>query len=217
MSKLIDLTGQKFGRLTVVQKIKSNTKNSRWLCHCTCGNQISVSRVHLINGHCKSCGCYQKEVASELAKTYKTTHGLSKHKLYKVWDSMRYRCRNENCHAYADYGGRGIQVCEEWLTNFESFYFWAVNNGYEEGLTLDRKDVNGGYDPTNCRWVTMKKQGNNRRTTVNLTLNGKTKSMKQWAEEYGISYNVLQKRLRKPDADLLNALTSPLRRVLNGR
>ena len=215
MSKFIDLTGQTFGRLTVAQRVFSSNKNTRWLCMCNCGVEITVSRVHLINGHTTSCGCYQKEAAAELAKRTKTTHGLSKTNLYRVWDSMRYRCLNPNCQAYKDYGLRGITVCNEWL-KFEVFYDWAINNGYKKGLSIDRIEVNGNYEPGNCKWSTMKEQGNNRRTTRMIEINGTTKSMKQWAEQYGINYCTVQGRINELGMMPIEALTMPLRRCLDG-
>lgn len=211
-----DLTGRRFGRLVVLHKTESTNKNSRWLCECDCGKEISVSRVHLRNGHTISCGCFQREQAANNAKLHKTRHGLSHTKLYKVWDGLRYRCYNPSCHAYDSYGGRGIEVCAEWRTNFEAFHGWALASGYRDGLSIDRIDNDGNYEPENCRWVTMKTQSRNRRSTIQLTVHGETRSVKEWAEIYGLPYGALQKRLRKPGADPFKALTEPLRRVLHG-
>ena len=216
MAKCIDLTGQKFGRLTVINKVKSDNKNSRWLCRCECGKEISVSRVHLINGHTRSCGCYRKEVSAKLAAETKIIHGLSYTKLYGVWANMKDRCYNPNNQAYDLYGGRGIKVCDEWLHGVEEFYIWAINNGYGEGLSIDRIDVYGDYCPQNCRWTTMLEQSRNRRSNRNYFYNGATKDLKQIARESGMNYSTLLKRITKLYMPLEIALAQPLRRDING-
>lgn len=216
MCKLIDLVGQRFGRLTVIEKVKSNDKNSRWLCQCDCGNNVSISRVHLMNGHVQSCGCYRKEVAAENSHVLKMKHGLSEVKLYGVWANMKYRCYNPHCKAYKDYGGRGISVCPEWLSGFTGFYSWAIGAGYKEGLSIDRINNDGNYEPSNCRWVTMKIQSANRRNSSLYTFNGKTQGLKQWADEYGMHYGTLSGRVKELGMPLSKALAQPLRRALNG-
>lgn len=153
-NRLIDLTGQKFGRLIVIKR--STNKNNRvyWECICDCGNIKIVSAKLLRNGESRSCGCLRVETM--------TTHGLSNCKIYEVWSGMINRCEWQGNTRFHRYGARGINICEEWRNNFEHFYNWAVNNGFQKGLQLDRKDNDGNYEPDNCRFVTPKVNVNNR-------------------------------------------------------
>ena len=162
MSKINDLTGQKFGRLKVVEHYGSN-KNGRalWLCHCDCGNKKVVVGNSLINKVTTSCGCYNKEHSKHIH----TKHNMSYSKLYKVWQGMKTRCYNKNFMYYCNYGARGITICNEWLNDFKSFYDWAINSGYKEGLTIDRINNDGNYEPSNCRWITRAEQNRNQRKT----------------------------------------------------
>lgn len=159
MSKLIDLTGQRFGRLVVVERAESKNKNSSWLCKCDCGKQTVVSAPNLKSGATRSCGCGLQEATIERS----TKHGGRYTKLYAVWIAMKDRCNNSNNKQFDDYGGRGIRVCKEWIDDFSAFQKWALANGYKGGLTIDRKDNDKGYAPDNCQWVTSKEQNNNRR------------------------------------------------------
>ena len=177
MANRIDLTGQRFGRLVVLERAedhvtKSGKKVKQWNCLCDCGNEKIVRHGELRNGHTKSCGCLHKEMAGAINRT----HGLSaKHdRLYPLWKSIKYRCYNKNSKSYKDYGGRGIKMCDEWLNNPKAFCDWAINNGYKEDktdkgvnvLTIDRIDVNGDYCPENCRFVTNEVQARNKRDTI---------------------------------------------------
>lgn len=192
--KLENLKGKKFNKLQVIERvIKENNKQTYWKCICECGNTTIVTSAHLKNGHTKSCGCLQKEVV----KNMMTTHNLTHTKLFKVWRGMKDRTLNKNDKHYKNYGNRGIKICNEWLEDFKCFYDWALNNGYKEGLTIDRINVNGNYEPNNCRWITWKEQQNNRTNNHYITYKGETHTMKQWSELLGIKYTTLSMRLNK--------------------
>lgn len=141
-------------------------------------------------------------------------HGLRKHRLFSVWNGMKQRCFNSNWYAYKDYGGRGISVTDEWKDDFLCFYHWAMNNGYRQGLTLDRIDNSKGYSPDNCRWVTIKEQSNNRRSNRNITYKGQTKTLAQWSEELGMNFFTLRDRLNN-GWSIEKAFTQPVRRKKN--
>lgn len=125
-----------------------------------------------------------------------TTHGGSKTRLFKTWDAMKQRCFNPNCNCYKNYGGRGIRVCDEWL-KFENFRDWALRNGYSDELTIDRIDVNGNYEPNNCRWATMQEQQNNRRNNRRIMVDGSLMTIAECSREYGISYDAIARRIKK--------------------
>lgn len=162
--KVKDLTGQKFGFLEVVRKSsKRSGTNPMWECLCTCGNRTTVIQENLLNGHTRSCGCMRFDIGS-----HSLTHGLSDTRLYHVWRGMIARCEYPSHDSYPFYGGLGISVCKEWRDSFISFYNWAMENGYDPEApfgkcTIDRIDVNGNYEPANCRWVDMKIQARNKR------------------------------------------------------
>ena len=173
MPKLIDLTGQKFGRLTVLERVKSlnGKKFCGWKCTCECGNVSFQQSNSLTSGRVKSCGCYAKERTS---KTHiAETHGGSNTRLYITWRNMRVRCKKPNDKRYYCYGGRGISVCEEWDNSFVAFRDWAMSNGYRDDLTIDRIDADGNYSPDNCRFVTRAENNKNRKWRKRRRENGK--------------------------------------------
>ena len=190
MSKLIDLTGQRFGLLVVIERTANKGKQPAWLCKCDCGNECIVIGTHLKTGHSQSCGCLQRVRTSKARKK----HGMSKDRPYRIWENMKSRCSDSENPAFEEYGGRGITVCEEWK-EFENFYSWAMANGYSEELTIDRIDTNGGYCPENCRWTNRTVQQNNRRNNKTITCNGKTMTLAQWSRVLGIKYTTLHARL----------------------
>jgi hypothetical protein len=192
MGKFQDLTGQRFGRLLVVKRAKNNKHgNAMWLCLCDCGNKTIVCGCNLRAGTTQSCGCLH----TELSQKRFTTHGLSKTRLYNIWSKMLERCYNKKNSSFYLYGARGIEICEEWKNDFKTFYDWAMLNGYSDELSIDRINVNGNYEPSNCRWASDKEQANNRRTNCLVTHNGKTQTLTQWCEEIGINVRSVYKRL----------------------
>ena len=210
MSKRIDLTGQKFERLKVIRYAGTKKGCALWECQCKCGKKIITKGKYLRNGDTKSCGCLIKELAIERMKQRNTTHGMRNTRLYAIWHGMKQRTLEQTNKAYENYGGRGIEICEEWK-NFEKFKQWALKNGYEDGLTIDREDNNGDYCPENCRWATYKTQANNRSNNVLIEYNGETKTVSQWAEEKGIRNDTLRLRLKRRWS-IAKALETPARK-----
>lgn len=198
MGKLKDLTGQRFGRLVVMERAESyiqpsGQKKTQWRCKCDCGNEIITVGYNLTRGLTTSCGCVRTERLIKMNKT----HGKSNHILFSKWEHMKDRCCNPNDKRYKNYGGRGIKICDEWLNSFESFYKWSIENGYEDGLTIDRINVNGNYEPNNCRWTTWNIQCNNRTNNVYIEYNGETKTLKQWCDILNIDYKKAHNRIHK--------------------
>jgi hypothetical protein len=164
MGNKIALIGRRFERLTVLLETPKRTSNGHvvYECRCDCNTHVFVGSSFLLNGNTRSCGCLKKE------RFTNRKHGKSREPLYDVWVAMLQRCYNPKNKKYADYGGRGIAVCEEWRQKFEPFYDWALANGYEHRLgktrlTLDRRDNEGSYNPENCRWVSYSVQNSNQR------------------------------------------------------
>lgn len=211
--KFKDLTGQRFGRLTVESRTDdhyypSGRHDVQYICRCDCGSVVTVLGIHLRSEHTVSCGCYRVETSRDTM----TTHGMTGTRLHNIWKNMLERCTNVNHKNYDIYGGRGITVCEEWLNSFESFYEWSMQSGYESNLTLDREDVNKGYCPSNCRWITQKEQCNNTRRNIEVELNGETHTLKQWTEILGLKYGTIVSRVAR-GWDPVDALTTPVRSI----
>ena len=186
------LPGMKFGRLMVIAKSFRHDKNGAafYDCVCSCGGKRTVRAADLIRGKTRSCGCLQRE------RHYKI-HGESKTPLYRTWCAMKSRTTNRNTDGYSLYGGRGISVCEEWAHDFAAFRDWALANGYQDGLSIDRIDPDGNYCPENCRWITMAAQQRNKRNNHYMTFQGETKTVTEWASISGIRYQTIQSRIRR--------------------
>lgn len=203
--------GQVFARLTVmspdIARLKGHTVV---LCACECGVEKRVDISDLVSGAVLSCGCYR----NDKLRAASTIHDGEGTPLYSVWHGMKNRCLNPGVDGYHCYGGRGISVCAEWLDDFGAFREWAESSGYSPTLQIDREDVNGNYTPSNCRWVTSKVNGNNRRNNVLLTAFGETKTMSMWADDpaCAVSYSTLKQRIYKGKWPHELAISEPPRR-----
>lgn len=199
MPKPLELTGKRFGRLEVLKRVNNGyNRQSYWLCKCDCGNTKVIRGTHLTAGKIKSCGCIVKEMGRE----HFSTHRLSKTRLYNIYRGMKERCYNPKNETYRIYGNRGITICNEWNNDFVSFYNWAMANGYNDKLTIDRIDVNGNYEPTNCRWATPKEQSNNTRRCIYVTYNNETHTLTEWARIIGADKEVIRTRYHRNKNDL---------------
>ena len=191
MGKLIDLTGQRFGRLVVWDRAENNKQGrAMWRCRCDCGKDTVVSGTDLHSGTTKSCGCLR---IIRVGETHRH-HGGTKSRLFRIWSGMHTRCYNRNVHNFNDYGGRGITICDEWLYDFAAFRDWAMAHGYQDNLSIDRIDNDKGYSPENCRWVSGKVQRANQRphkSSVTRVLCAETgrvyESISEAAKSTGIS------------------------------
>lgn len=192
-NKVYDLTGQRFGRWSVLKRSGNDDQGAAtWLCRCDCGKERIVRGYALRYGHTKSCGCLQSEQVTE--RDWK--HGESRTQLYRVWTGIKKRCSNPRDPAYRNYGGRGICLCSEWLSSFEVFRDWALSHGYRDGMSIDRIDNDGDYSPENCRWADAKTQCNNRRSNRRIDFNGQAHTISEWSDITGIPQDVIRYRLR---------------------
>lgn len=210
MANLIDLTGQRFGKLTVLRRAENYVrpnghKESTWVCCCECGDEITATRTNLKRA--RSCGCSKGKYIS----ASKITHGMSNSRLYRIWQNMKNRCYNPNVDRYDRYGGRGITVCEKWRDSFEAFYKWAIDNGYSDELSIDRKDVNGNYTPDNCRWISMDKQADNKSNSRIFEYNGEARTVSEWSKILDISRDIIWNRIKR-GWDIERVFTQPIRK-----
>lgn len=183
--------GDVFHRLTIVKEVyKKNRRH--FLCKCECGEERVIRMDQLRNGNSKSCGCYNKEISKEK----NTIHGMYNKRVYKIWSAMLGRCLNKNNQSYKNYGGRGIKVCVEWK-KFEKFYSWALKNNYNEKLTIERIDVNGNYEPKNCKWATKTEQNRNTRKCKRIFYKGEILTQRQLAKKLGICNSTLSRACKK--------------------
>lgn len=183
--------GLKFGRLLVIEEIINEGtpkhKKFTYKCLCECGQEKICLRKHLVSGDTKSCGCLNNELYEK--------HGFHNHKLYSIHKAMVSRCSNEKNPKYKDYGKRGIFVCKEWIDSRSAFFEWSLNNGYEEGLEIERKNNNDGYYPENCEWITRKQQCRNMRSNIFISIGGIEKCISEWCEIYNLSKNAIYARV----------------------
>jgi hypothetical protein len=190
MGKFADLTGLRFGRLTVVSRGKTVKRPGNrgtltyWICKCDCGKTKEVLSSDLKKGATTSCGCYQRQRSKES----NMTHGLSETRIYNIWSHMKERCTNQNAIDFYRYGGVGVIVCEEWTASFEAFRDWSLKNGYRDDLTIDRIDGTRGYEPSNCRWATTEQQNNNRKNNIIVEYDGKRMTLGQLSKTVGVNY-----------------------------
>lgn len=210
-SNFIDKTGKKFGRLSVLSIAEKVNGRLYYHCKCDCGCTKKVQGGHLRDkdSGTKSCGC----LWTELQRKRHTKHGLSHTRLYHIWDAMKRRCNNPSHRNFKYYGGRGVTVCEEWMADFVVFYNWANQNGYKDTLELDRIDVNGNYEPCNCRWITHKGQNRNRTNNKWITIDGETKCLQEWLDLYHVNLKCYFKRLNRGWDENTAILTSVKKRI----
>lgn len=199
------VSGETFGNLTVIQEAKPHlrphAKNGNIVkermveCECVCGNIITTQLAHLRNGSSKSCGCSRE------------THNLSGHHLYSIWADVKKRCFNKNHVAFHRYGGRGITICERWK-DFQNFYDDLIL-GYKKGLTLDRINNDGNYEPNNCRWATVKNQCNNTCNTIRVEYNGEIYPLTIICEKLGVNYMTIRNRIKTLGLTFTEAINRP--------
>lgn len=209
--KLPSLIGVKYNKLTAIEELQiNNNKQREYLFKCECGRTITREIKEVKRGKIKSCGCMLSDVAGA-----KATHGLSKDRLYGIHRGMIRRCYTKHDTAYKYYGSRGISICDEWLgdNGVLNFYEWALSNGYDDNLSIDRIDNNGNYEPSNCRWVDIITQANNKSTNIFHTFNNETKTLTEWAKELDLCVDSLWKRIYKYDYSFEKAISYKLHKI----
>lgn len=195
-SKIKDLTGQKYGLLTVIGLKDTDTRKTYWICQCECGNVKEVRSDSLLCGTIKSCGCL-KRAQDKVNLTKNHRHKMSGTRIYIEWQGMKGRCYNPHDPRYDRWGGRGITVCDEWRDSFEAFYEWAMSHGYADDLTIDRIDNDGNYTPDNCRWATQSEQSRNRNSNIKIRIGNSTRTLTEWCEIFRVDYNNVVSRYHR--------------------
>lgn len=213
--KGMDLTGKRFGRLTVLQEAKPRKRKDRtgqlrfWMCKCDCGNVKEIRQEQLIKGKSKSCGCYRKDCAKKpdpnaITRKYK--------RIYKIWRGIKERCTYPNGQHHKNYYDNGVKMCDEWFNSSISFIEWALKNGYKDDLTIDRIDPFGNYEPSNCRWATRKEQARNKRNTKRYSVNGEMLTLSEISEKYTIKLETLVARVYRYGYTIEEAINAPVKR-----
>lgn len=217
MNKHIDITGQRFGRLVALSRNGNGPgRSALWLCICDCGAEVTTRGKFLREGSAQSCGCLRKERAAEANSARLFKHGETaggNSRTYRIWANMVSRCTNPNFDSYPYYGGRGIEVCERWRT---FAHFLADMGRAPEGMSIERNDSDGNYEPTNCRWATKREQASNTRRNVHLTMGAETKTMSEWSRHVGLSIGTIHSRLKR-GWPVEKALTTPRRKMLHAK
>jgi hypothetical protein len=208
-ANVTDLIGKVYGRLTVVSFDRIENKKSYWNCKCSCGGEKSILRSSIIY-FTRSCGCLQKENTSKAKSTHRESIQTGNSKEYRAWGHMIGRCMDEKDHRYYCYGGRGITVCKRWRDSYDNF-LTDMGRAPSPKHSLDRRDVNGNYEPSNCRWATRIEQANNTTRNYMITFNDKTMSVSDWGREIGIAPSTLIRRIKYYGWTIENALASGLR------
>ena len=210
MKTNVDLTGKRFGRLSVVEYLGVNKHKKRmWLCRCDCGGSTKTTTSALLSGKTKNCSCLRRENCAASVRARSITHGMRNTKEYHAWCAMKQRCYNPKNENFKNYGGRGITVCESWRNSFEAFY--ADMGKCPKGYSIERMDVNGNYEPANCYWASLLTQANNKRRTVIVEYNGVKHPLKIWAAVLDMPYSVLRDRIQKYKWDVAKAFETPVR------
>lgn len=192
-SRLKDITGRTFGRLTALRFQKTSTGRSAWICRCSCGNDVHVLTENLKTGNTQSCGCRQRDIMHEIRTSHGDSVGGKRAKEYMIWLTAKQRTCNPNNPRYPHYGARGITMCERWKNSYEAFL--EDMGRCPDRHQLERINNDGNYEPSNCKWATKVQQMNNMRTNFRVTHDGRTQTVAQWAREFGMSDNVLRGRL----------------------
>lgn len=193
--KALDLTGARFGRLAVIRRAGSKLGTSTWVCLCDCGQETVARANHLRRGNTRSCGCLQIETRSAVHTKHGELLGGKFTHEYRAWGHIKSRCNNQKHPRYKDYGGRGIKVCERWAASFADFL--TDMGRCPPGLTLDRRDNDGDYEPNNCRWASDSEQSSNRRSSRYLEHDGQRMTVLQWAKRLGVRHQLISSRLSR--------------------